>query len=38
MEELIQLLIKENKTISVMESCTGGGICNAILAKCLVMV
>lgn len=30
MEELIQLLIKENKTISVMESCTGGGICNAI--------
>ena len=30
MEELVQLLIKENKTISVMESCTGGGICNAI--------
>jgi len=30
MEELVQLLIKENKTISVMESCTGGGVCNAI--------
>ena len=30
MEELVQLLINKNKTISVMESCTGGALCNAI--------
>lgn len=30
MKELIQLLKKCNKTISTMESCTGGGIANAI--------
>lgn len=30
MEELVKLLIKNNKTISTMESCTGGGLANAI--------
>ena len=30
MEKVVELLIKLNKTISVMESCTGGGIANAI--------
>lgn len=30
MKELVELLIKQNKTISTMESCTGGGIANAI--------
>jgi len=30
MKELVNLLIKMNKTISTMESCTGGGISNAI--------
>lgn len=30
MQELINLLIEKNKTISTMESCTGGGIANAI--------
>lgn len=30
MKEVIEKLIKENKTISTMESCTGGGIANAI--------
>lgn len=30
MEELIKELIKQSKTLSVMESCTGGGLCNAI--------
>jgi len=30
MKELVDKLIKENKTISTMESCTGGGIANAI--------
>ncbi len=30
MKELIELLTKNNKTISTMESCTGGGIVNAI--------
>ena len=30
MEEVVELLIKLNKTIGVMESCTGGGISNAI--------
>ena len=30
MEELIKLLTKQNKTIATMESCTGGGIANAI--------
>lgn len=30
MEELVKLLIKNNKTISTMESCTGGGVVNAI--------
>ncbi len=30
MEEVIQKLIANNKTISTMESCTGGGIVNAI--------
>lgn len=29
-KEVIELLTKENKTISTMESCTGGGIANAI--------
>ena len=30
MKELVQLLIKNDKTISTMESCTGGGVSNAI--------
>ena len=30
MERVIKSLIKENKTISTMESCTGGAIANAI--------
>lgn len=30
MQELINLLIEKNTTISTMESCTGGGIANAI--------
>ena len=30
MDELVKMLIKKGKTISTMESCTGGGIVNAI--------
>lgn len=30
MKEVIEILTKKNKTISTMESCTGGGIANAI--------
>lgn len=30
MKEVIEKLIKKNKTISTMESCTGGGVANAI--------
>jgi len=30
MEEIVRLLKGKNKTISTMESCTGGGVCNAI--------
>ena len=30
MEELVKLLIQEGKKVSIMESCTGGGIANAI--------
>ena len=30
MENIVELLIKNNKTISTMESCTGGGIVNYI--------
>lgn len=30
MEELIKMLTLKNKTISTMESCTGGGVANAI--------
>lgn len=30
MKSIVEKLIKKNKTISVMESCTGGGIANAI--------
>lgn len=30
MEEVVKMLIKLNKTISTMESCTGGGLANAI--------
>ncbi|MBQ9181827.1 MAG: CinA family protein [Bacilli bacterium] len=30
MKEVIDILTKKNKTISTMESCTGGGIANAI--------
>ena len=30
MKEIVELLIKNNKTISTMESCTGGGVANAI--------
>lgn len=30
MKELVETLIKQNKTISTMESCTGGGLVNAI--------
>lgn len=28
--EIIKILMKQNKTISTMESCTGGGVANAI--------
>lgn len=30
MKEIIELLKEQNKTISTMESCTGGGVANAI--------
>lgn len=30
MKEIVELLIKKNETISTMESCTGGGVVNAI--------
>ena len=30
MDEVIKELIKKEKTISTMESCTGGGVCNVI--------
>ncbi len=30
MENIVELLIKKNKTISMMESCTGGGLTNYI--------
>lgn len=30
MQELVELLTSKNKTISTMESCTGGGVANAI--------
>ena len=30
MEELVKRLLELNKTISTMESCTGGGVANAI--------
>lgn len=30
MKEIVNKLIKYNKTISSMESCSGGGVCNAI--------
>ena len=30
MKELVQLLIKKKKTVATMESCTGGGVSNAI--------
>lgn len=30
MKKLVELLISKNKTISTMESCTGGGVANAI--------
>lgn len=30
MKEIIEILTKNNKTISTMESCTGGGLANAI--------
>lgn len=30
MEKIVKELMKQNKTISTMESCTGGGVCNAI--------
>lgn len=30
MKEVVELLIEKNKTISTMESCTGGGVANAI--------
>ena len=30
MKEVVELLIKKHKTISTMESCTGGGVANAI--------
>ena len=30
MKEIIEILTKQNKTISTMESCTGGGIANEI--------
>ena len=30
MEQIVKELIRQKKTISTMESCTGGGVCNAI--------
>ncbi len=30
MKHLVEKLIRENKTVSTMESCTGGGVANAI--------
>lgn len=30
MKKIVKELMKQNKTISTMESCTGGGVCNAI--------
>ena len=30
MKEIIEILIKNQETISTMESCSGGGIANAI--------
>ena len=30
MNKVVELLIKNNKTISTMESCTGGALVNAI--------
>ena len=30
MKELVELLIKKKKTVATMESCTGGGVSNAI--------
>lgn len=30
MEEVVKELIKQNKTVATMESCTGGGVANAI--------
>lgn len=30
MEKIVKELIRQKKTISTMESCTGGGVCNAI--------
>lgn len=30
LEKIVEILIKQNKTISTMESCTGGGLANAI--------
>ena len=30
MKETVELLINSNKTIATMESCTGGGVANAI--------
>ena len=30
MQEVIKLLTEKNKTIAIMESCTGGGVANAI--------
>lgn len=30
MKEVVEILTKKNKTISTMESCTGGGVANAI--------
>ena len=30
MQEVIKILTEKNKTIATMESCTGGGVVNAI--------
>ena len=30
LEEIVKILTKQNKTVSTMESCTGGGLANAI--------
>ncbi len=30
LEKIVEILTKQNKTISTMESCTGGGLANAI--------